>query len=303
MDSDNIFNDLKDKIAEDRILRNEPMKNHTSFKVGGEADFFVKVKNLDELRFLIEYTKKNNIPFKVIGNGTNLLVKDSGIDGIVCKIEMCEVEFLKDGNIKAECGLTNASLAYMLLKENLSGFEFACGIPGTIGGSIKQNAGAYGSEMKNVVTEVEILDLEDMKIKTLSNEECEFGYRTSIFYRIDAIVLSATMHFEHKDQDEIKAKMDENAESRKAKQPLEYPSAGSTFKRGEDFITAKVIDDCGLKGYTIGGAQVSEKHAGFIVNKGGATAQDILDLIEHIKRVVKEKEGKEIKLEVEVIGK
>jgi len=303
MDIDNIFDDLKKVIAEDRIHKNEPMSKHTSFKVGGNADFFINIVNIDELKFVINYCKDNSIPLKVIGNGTNLLVKDSGIEGIVCKLEMCEVNFLKDGMVEVQSGLTNASLAYMLLKENMTGFEFACGIPGTIGGSIKQNAGAYGSEMKNVVQSVKILDLDDMEIKELTNEECEFGYRTSIFYRIDAIVLSAKMHFELADQEEIKEKMETNNNSRREKQPLEYPSAGSTFKRGEDFITAKVIDDCGLKGYSIGGAQVSEKHAGFIINKGNATAKDILDLIEYIKKVVKEKEGKEIKLEIEVIGK
>ena len=189
----------------------------------------------------------------------------------------------------------------MLLKNKIGGFEFASGIPGTIGGAIKMNAGAYGGEFKDIVEEVECLD-EKNNIIILTNSECQFSYRHSIFSDNKLVIISCKLKLYEDTEENIKRKMNENFQNRKEKQPIEYPSAGSTFKRGENYITAKLIDECGLKGYTIGGAQVSEKHAGFIINKGNATAKDIIDLIEYVKKVVYEKTGNDIKLEIEIIG-
>lgn len=286
-------------IKKENIFLNEPMSKHTSFKVGGNADIFVKAYTVEDIKAILSISKENKTPLFVLGNGTNLLFKDTGFKGIVLQIKLENITINKT-EVIVGTGVKNTILARRLLDNSLTGFEFASGIPGTIGGAIKMNAGAYGSEIKDIVQEVTYLDYTGNS-HTINNKACEFSYRNSKFFNEKAIIIETKLKLENGNKEEIENKMVELAKQRKEKQPLEYPNAGSTFKRGEDYITAKLIDECGLKGYTIGGAQVSEKHAGFVINKNNATSQDILNLIEYIKQTVKEKTGKEIKLEIEVI--
>ena len=295
-----IYKQLIDNgINKENILLDEPMSKHTSFKVGGAADIFVKAYSVDEIKCVLKISKENNIPLFILGNGTNLLVKDEGFKGIVLQVKLEDIKI--DGNIvTVGSGVKNAVLSKKLVDNSLTGFEFASGIPGTIGGAIKMNAGAYGSEMKDIVSSVTYLDY-DGNIHTINNAECDFSYRHSKFFEEKGIILEVKLELKEVNKSEIENRVKELMLQRKEKQPLEYPNAGSTFKRGEGYITAKLIDECGLKGYMIGGAQVSEKHAGFIVNKDNATAKDILDLIEYVQKVVKEKTGEDIKLEIEVV--
>lgn len=297
---DSIYKKLTTIIEESKIKTNEDMSKHTSFKAGGKAKFYIKAKTVEDVINTVKISKENNIPIVVLGNGSNILFKDKEFNGVVLKIELDTLK-IEENIITAEAGVKNAILGRKALDNNLQGFEFAAGIPGTIGGAIRMNAGAYGGEIKDIVQDVEYLDYEDLKIKKITNKECNFEYRHSVFCENKNIILSATFKLENGIKEEIANRMNEFAKSRKEKQPLEYPSAGSTFKRGTDFITAKLIDECGLKGYQIGGAQVSEKHAGFIINKENATAKDIIDLVEYVKKTVKEKTGKSIDLEVEII--
>lgn len=294
-----IYKQLLEGINKENIILNEPMSKHTSFKTGGNAKFFVKAYSVNEIKDVLKVVKENKIPLFILGNGTNLLVKDEGFDGIVLQIKLNDINIV-DNIVTVDSGVKNAVLSNKILEKNLTGFEFASGIPGTIGGAIKMNAGAYGNEMKDIVQEVTYIDF-DGNINTISNEQCKFEYRNSIFFKLNCVILQTKLKLEQGNKEEIRNKIKELAIQRKEKQPLEYPNAGSTFKRGEDFITAKVIDECGLKGYSIGGAEVSQKHAGFIINKNNATSQDILDLIKYVQNKVKEKTGKEIKLEIEVI--
>lgn len=300
-----VYNELLKFIPKDNIYLNEPMSKHTSFKIGGNADFFVKVENNKELKSLIDMSKINNIPLTIIGNGSNILVKDNGIRGIVAKIDIKKIEIVENENdiiVILGAGELLGKIAQILLKNSIEGFEFASGIPGTVGGAVKMNAGAYGGEFKDIIKEVTYMDLNG-NINILTNEQCGFSYRYSIFSDNDNyIVLEAKFILKKGNYDEIKEKMDEYAKSRREKQPITMPSAGSTFKRGEDFITAKLIDECGLKGYSIGGAEVSNLHAGFVVNKGNATAEDVINLIEYIKKQVYEKFEKKIELEIQIIG-
>lgn len=306
MQKDEIYNYCTENLGITDVKMDEPMSNHTSFKIGGTADIFVKADSVEILKSLLEFAKSNDIDVTIIGNGSNLLVKDNGIRGIVIKLDFkdIKIEKLDDKRAKviAEAGVTLGMLAQRLVKENISGFEFAAAIPGSIGGAVRMNAGAYGGEFKDIVVKTKCMD-EDGNIKVLTNEEQKFSYRHSIFAEEKLIILETELLLNIEDNsDEIRRRMAEYLESRKAKQPLNYPSAGSTFKRGADFITAKLIDDCGLKGFSIGGAQVSEVHAGFVVNTGNATAEDVLNLVNHVKEKVFEKFGKEIELEIEVLG-
>lgn len=305
MDIEKTSKELENCISrESKIQENELMSKHTSFKVGGKADIFVNAKNEQDIKSILEYANKNEIPIIVIGNGSNLLVKDGGIRGIVLRIDLQDFDIKQIDNeyiVTVGAGVKNGFVAQKLLIEEIEGFEFAAGIPGSIGGAIRMNAGAHGGEMKDIVLETKCMDMEG-NIKILSNEEQKFEYRNSIFSSNKYIILSTRIKLKKGIYKEIKAKMDEYTEWRKEHQPLEYPSAGSTFKRGTDFITAKLIDDCGLKGYNIGDAEVSTKHAGFVVNKGNAQAKDILNLVKYISEKVYEKFGKKIELEVQVIG-
>lgn len=297
------YDKIKNFISKEDIYINEPMSKHTTFKIGGNADIFIKLRSIEQIEKIVKLSRKINEPLKIIGNGSNILVKDNGIRGIVAKVCTNSYEFVDDETIKVDAGLLNSKVAQILLDKQLSGFEFAAGIPGTIGGAIKMNAGAYGGQMSDIVVSTRYINLSDeqLRIEQIDNEEHEFGYRHSIFSN-NIIILNTTLKLNKGIKEEIQDKMDYNKQSRKEKQPIDKPSAGSTFKRGSDFITAQLIDECGLKGYTIGGAQVSEKHAGFIVNLGNATAKDVLELVEFVKKQVFEKFNKAIELEIEVIG-
>lgn len=303
MEKQKIYELLTNEIKQGIVKIDEPMKKHTNFKIGGNADVFVIAKNIEEIKCVIKFSKENNIPLTILGNGSNVLVSDKGIRGIVLQIGLKEIKVEKHENalIEVDAGAMLGALAQILLKQSISGFEFAAGIPGSIGGAIRMNAGAYGGEMKDIVKNVTVLN-EKGEINILTNEECEFSYRHSRFTNSKEIIIKATLELPFGNENEIKAKMDEYAQSRKEKQPLNLPSAGSTFKRGADFITAKLIDECGLKGYTSGNAQVSTLHAGFVVNLGNATAQDVLSVVNHVKQVVLEKTGKQIELEIELLG-
>ena len=292
------------QIDKDKILYNEPMIKHTTFKIGGPAECFVKIDNIEDLKEILSFSKKNKIPLTVIGNGSNLLVLDNGIKGItICiKIEGIETKEVNNSYIlKVASGEKIGKVARMMCSKEISGMEEFLGIPGTIGGAIRMNAGAHGREMKDNVTKVTCMDY-DGNIKDFSNEEMKFEYRKSLLKEEKYIVLEVELKLQKGKKEEIQEKIEKYSKYRKEKQPMEYPSAGSTFKRGEDFITAKLIDDAGLKGYSIGGAEVSTKHSGFIINKGNATAKDVLDLVEYIKDEVYKKFNKNIELEIEVIG-
>ena len=303
MEKQKIYELLTNEIKQGIVKIDEPMRKHTNFKIGGNADVFVIAKNIEEIKCIIKFSKENNILLTILGNGSNVLVSDKGIRGIVLQVGTKEIKIEKQKNalVEVEAGVMLGALAQVLLKQSISGFEFAAGIPGSIGGAIRMNAGAYGGEMKDIVKNVTVLN-EKGEINILTNEECEFSYRHSRFTNSKEIIIKATLELPFGNENEIKAKMDEYAQSRKEKQPLNLPSAGSTFKRGADFITAKLIDECGLKGYTSGNAQVSTLHAGFVVNLGNATAQDVLNVVNHVKQVVLEKTGKQIELEVELLG-
>ena len=299
---DNLTKDMQEFILQEDIYTNEPMSKHTTFKIGGTADIFVKLRNTEQIEKLLNLCKNKNVPIKIIGNGSNILVKDNGVRGIVAKICTNSYDFLDEKTIRVDAGMLNSKVSRILLENSLTGFEFASGIPGTIGGAVKMNAGAYGSQMSDVVIKTKYIDLEDMQIKEITKEDQKFGYRKSIFSTTRRVIIDTTLKLEKADKEHIQEKINQNNESRRTKQPIDKPSAGSTFKRGEDFITAQLIDECGLKGYTIGGAQVSTKHAGFVVNVGNATASDVIELMELIKKRVQEKFNKNIDLEIEVIG-
>ena len=292
------------KIEKERNLFNEPMKKHTTFKIGGPAQCLIKVISTSELKEILKFAKNNNIKITIIGNGSNLLVLDGGIEGITLEIKFEKCEQIENGSniqVIAEAGCKIGKLAQFFLQNELSGFEELSGIPGTIGGAIKMNAGAYGKEMKDIVEEVTAIDY-DGNERTFNKEELKLDYRTSIFKTEKYIITKVKMNLTKGKKEEIKNKMTQYLNSRKEKQPIEYPSAGSTFKRGKDFITAKLIDEAGLKGYSIGDAMVSTKHSGFIINKGNATAKDVIELVNYIKDEIYKKKKKKIELEVEIVG-
>ncbi|GAA0705304.1 UDP-N-acetylmuramate dehydrogenase [Paraclostridium ghonii] len=302
MNKEFIYKNLLNILNKEDILLDEPMKNHTSFKVGGPTDFLVKPRNEEQIKELVSLLKKENIPYLIIGNGSNLLVKDGGIRGVVIKIADSFNEFKIEGNtVYAQSGALLSFMGKAILNESLTGFEFAAGIPGTLGGAIAMNAGAYGGEMKDIVKTVKIMDFEG-NIFDLSNEEMEFSYRKSIISKKDYIVLSAVIELKEGNFEEIRESMRELTKSRVTKQPLTLPSAGSTFKRPEGYFAAKLIEDSGLKGLTLRGAQVSDKHSGFVVNLGDATAKDILDLIYVVKSTVNSKFGVMLEEEVKILG-
>lgn len=300
----NIKQELEEsKILSENVKYNIPMKNYTSFKIGGPAEYFVQIKNVEELQEALKIHQQTKEPLTIIGNGSNLLVNDNGIKGIVLQINIKKLEIQEEkDSIKVIVGSGNklGELAQKLAQKEIAGFEFASGIPGTIGGAIRMNAGAHGTEMKDIVQTITYVDKMG-KIHKMTAKQTKFQYRKSIFAEKDYIIIEAELKLQKGKKKEIQEKMQEYAKYRKEKQPLEYPSAGSTFKRGEDFITAQLIDECGLKGYQIGGAQISEKHAGFIINKGNATAEDVLKLIEYTKEQVYKKFNKVIETEIEVI--
>ena len=294
---DAILQSLRSITSEENILVNEPLKNHTTFKVGGPADILVTPASKEELIACLML----DVPKFVMGNGSNLIVKDNGIRGLVIKTTKVNNVTLDGNIIEAEVGAYLGKISIFARENSLTGFEFASGIPGTVGGGVSMNAGAYGGEMKDVVTETTYCDLEG-NIYTLTNEEHEFGKRKSFFTGKDFVVLSTKIKLNEGNKEEIASKMEELKVSRNTKQPVTMPSAGSIFKRPEGHFAGKLIEDSGLKGYTIGGAQVSTLHAGFIVNIGYATAKDILDLIKYIQEVVMKNYGVELETEVKIVG-
>lgn len=291
----NILEQLKSITNEENIFVNEPMKKHTTFRTGGNADYLVTPTSKEEIIELL----KIDIPKTVIGNGSNLLVKDGGIRGLVIQLLKNDRYTINENVIEAGSGIFVAKLSQLALKEGLTGLEFACGIPGTLGGAIYMNAGAYGGEMSDVVVETEFLK-ENGEIETITDHQ--FAYRKSIFQNMNGIILSSRLKLEKGNVDEIKSKMDEYKTARNTKQPVNFPSAGSTFKRPEGYFAGKLIEDAGLKGYRIGGAEVSTLHAGFVINADNATSKDILELISYIQKTVNEKFGVNLETEVKIIG-
>ena len=270
---------------------NEPMSAHTTFKIGGAADIMITVKSIDELKTALSACKDSDVPFMILGNGSNLLVSDDGIEGAVILLDGDFKAITVDGEtITAGAGAKLSKLCTVALDEELSGLEFAYGIPGSVGGAMYMNAGAYGGEMKDVALSVTALTA-DGEVKEYSLEELNLGYRTSIFKTNGEIILFSKYQLHKGERSAIKAQMDDVMNRRKTKQPLEYPSAGSVFKRPEGAFAGTLIEQCGLKGRTVGGAQVSEKHAGFIINVGGATCDDVMNLVKLVQDVVKTETG------------
>ena len=291
-------------LPEQNILFDEYMSKHTTFKVGGPAECYIKIEDIKDLRTILKFAKDHQIPITILGNGSNVLVLDKGIKGIVLNIQLNKIEIMNlDGKIFANvgAGIKISVFGHLLAKNEITGFEELSGIPGTIGGAVRMNAGAHGKECKDIINNVTCMDY-DGNIKQFKNEEMHFAYRSSMLKDKPYIVLEVGMQFQKGEGKAIKEKMEEYVTYRREKQPIEYPSAGSTFKRGTDHITAKLIDEAGLKGYHIGDAEVSSKHAGFIINKGNATAKDIIELIEYVKHKVEEKFNKKIELEIEIMG-
>jgi UDP-N-acetylmuramate dehydrogenase len=278
------------------------MKNHTSFKVGGPADILVKPHGIDSVRETLRILKQNGVPFFVMGNGTNLIVRDKGIRGVVVKLtDNLSGYEIDEEYLTAEAGILLSRISRLSLEAGLSGLEFAEGIPGTLGGAVTMNAGAYTGEMSYIVQSTEYLDREG-NIVRLDFEQHRFGKRFSFIQADGGTVLRTKLRLKYDSRDEIKARMEEFSRLRREKQPLELPSAGSIFKRPEGYFAGKLIQDCGLKGCKTGGAEVSAKHCGFIVNAGGATAADIISLISNIQSIVKDRFGVELVAEVKIIG-
>ncbi len=297
------YKQLENIVSKDRIKYNVSMKNYTTVKVGGPCDAIIFPNSIDEIKEIVSYCKKQNLKFYIIGNGSNLLVKDEGIHALLIKINSKFSDVKIDGDtIITMAGATMPYVSQIAKKNSLCGFEFACGIPGTIGGGIKMNAGAYNGQISDILEDVTYID-DKLNIKKISNKDCMFGYRKSIFIdNPEYIILSATFRLNKGSKEEIENKMKENSKLRKEKQPLEYPNFGSVFKRPKGYFVGKLISDAGLRGYKIGGAQVSTKHTGFIINTGNATCNDIIELIKHIQSTVYDKFNVKLETEVIIIG-
>ena len=284
------------------IVCDEPMSRHTSFRIGGPADAFASPADADQLRKLIAFCREEEVPFEVIGNGTNLLVGDRGYRGLIISLYGSMGGITAEGcRLRAGAGAMLAAAAREAVNRSLSGLEFGSGIPGTVGGAVFMNAGAYDGEMKDVTEQVTLMD-QDGTIRTLPGTQMEFGYRTSLAQTQRCFVLEAVLRLEEGNREAIRERIEELRKMRTAKQPLELPSAGSTFKRPKGWFAGKLIMDSGLRGYRVGGAQVSEKHCGFIVNTGGATAADVRALMDHVRRTVMERFGVELEPEVRMLG-
>ena len=293
------------KIADNfdcRVFVNEPLKNYTTFKIGGECKALIKINCTDVLKELITLCSENNIPYIVLGKGSNVLIDDRGYNGIVFLIgnDFAELKLIDGTLIESTAGVSLAKLSQFACQNELSGLEFAWGIPGTVGGAVFMNAGAYGGEIKDVIYSCESID-KNGNIITLKADEMDLSYRHSIFCDNNNIITKATFKLVKGNKDEISAKMNDFMERRKSKQPLEYPSAGSTFKRPQGSYASLLIEQCGLKGLSVGGAEVSLKHSGFVINKNNATFEDVLRLIEKVKEIVKEKTGFELECEPLII--
>lgn len=298
------FDNLTNRLSELKIeyLKNEPMSRHTTFKIGGNADILVKAKNEDELKSVLNITRDNNTPYFILGKGSNLLVSDKGIEGVVISLDGLDDITIDGDTVICGAGASLRAVCLAAQKASLSGLEFAYGIPGTVGGALYMNAGAYGGEMSQVVTSATAID-DNGKIIEFSLSDMKLGYRTSIFKNTDLIITSVTFKLKYGDIIKIKADMDDFFARRRDKQPLEFPSAGSTFKRPEGYFAGALIEQNNLKGVSVGGAQVSEKHAGFVINTGNATCNDVLLLIKKIKDVVKNADGVDLEPEVIFVGR
>lgn len=285
------------------VRYDEPMKEHTSMRVGGKADIYMEPDSIDELIYFIKYLREKTIPYFLIGNGTNLLVSDDGIRGAVIRLgdRIAKVE-VSDNKIIAECGALLSGISKTAAENSLAGMEFANGIPGSVGGAVFMNAGAYGTEMKDIVEKVEVLD-SDLKLGVLDNKQMEFGYRKSIISKGQYITTKVFFSLKKGNYNEIKKTMEDLNEKRKEKQPLDYPSAGSIFKRPEGYFAGKLIEDASLKGMMVGDAQISDKHCGFIINKGKATAKDVYNLITVIQKTIYERYGVKLETEIKLMGK
>lgn len=298
----NIYEELCKIVSEDQILKDEPMDKHTTFRAGGKADYLVMPSNEEQVRDLVLLLKKENVPYYVMGNGSNLLVRDQGFKGVIIQIARKMNQIRVEGEtIYAQAGALLSKIAAQALGEGLTGFEFASGIPGTLGGAVMMNAGAYGGEMKQVIVNACVLTSAG-EVAVIPADLMELGYRTSVFAKNQDIILSAQLKLGYGNEAVIREYMDELKEQRVSKQPLEYPSAGSTFKRPEGYFAGKLIQDAGLRGFQVGGAQVSEKHCGFVINKDHATATDILSLMEQVSDKVEAKFGVRLEPEVKIIG-
>lgn len=292
---------LKNQLQKGIVLEQEPMSRHTSFKIGGPADIFVQPASAEEMAQTLRLACEEQVPFFVMGNGSNLLVSDEGFRGMILHTGgLKEISVEKD-IIYAEAGATLRRVAKEAWEHGLTGLEFAAGIPGSLGGAVCMNAGAYGGEMKDVLLDVQVMTREG-EIVFLSAKDLDLSYRHSVLQEKEYIVLSVRLHLTRGDKEQIKDRMDELAQARKEKQPLEYPSAGSTFKRPEGYFAGKLIQDAGLKGYTVGGAQVSEKHSGFVINRGNATAEEVLFLIRQVQKRIKQQFGVAMDTEVRMLG-
>lgn len=298
----NFYEKLISVIPEQRVLKDEPMKLHTTFRVGGPADFFVMPGTKEELRDIVGLCKNEEVPYYIMGNGSNLLVADKGYRGVIIQVyrEMNSIS-VSGRRITAQAGALLSKIAGKALESELAGFEFASGIPGTLGGACMMNAGAYGGEMKDVLEKVAVMTL-DGEFLTISSENLDMGYRTSIIEKNGYIVLEAVIALENGERKDIQNRMEELREKRVSKQPLEYPSAGSTFKRPEGYFAGKLIEETGLRGFQTGGAQVSEKHCGFVINTGNATAADIMGLMRQVSLRVEAKFGVTLEPEVRRLG-
>lgn len=297
-----IYHKLVQIVGEERVRTDEPMKSHTTFRVGGPADLFVTPETSEEVRAVVDMCRSEEIDCHIIGNGSNLLVSDRGVRGVVVQIAKAMNKIESNGEqIRAQAGALLSEVAAHALKDGLAGFEFAAGIPGTLGGACVMNAGAYGGEMKDVLYEVTVLTPQG-EFLVLKEDELELGYRTSVVARKGYIVLEAVIRLKKGDEEEIRRQMEDLRDRRISKQPLEYPSAGSTFKRPEGYFAGKLIQDAGLRGYTFGGAQVSEKHCGFVINRGDATAAEVAELMRRVADKVEEQFKVRLEPEVKRLG-
>lgn len=293
---------LKKQLTAGTLLEREPMSKHTSFRIGGPADLFVQPANEEELWNALHLACQEKVPFFIVGNGSNLLVSDEGFRGMILHTGGMLKDISVEGDvIYAQAGALLSTVAKTALEHGLAGMEFAAGIPGTLGGAVCMNAGAYGGEMKDILLDAEVLTQEGERL-VLPVEELDLSYRHSVIFEKNYVVLAAHIRLSRGDTAEIKNRMNELAGARRDKQPLEYPSAGSTFKRPEGYFAGKLIQDAGLKGYTVGGAQVSEKHSGFVINRGGATAEEVRFLIRQVQQKVRSQFGVELEPEVRMLG-
>lgn len=300
-ETQSLFNALE--LSGDLLL-DEPLSKHCTFRIGGNAELIFIPRSEKALIEAIKTAVANGIPYRILGNGSNVLISDDGLQGLTVKIAggLTDIIYLGDGVIGCGAGVQLVKLCIYARDRELSGLEFAYGIPGSVGGALYMNAGAYGGEIKNVLMSVRYYDPATDTVGEIKAEEMDYAYRHTPFMSNGRIITAGYFHLQQGNKEEINAKMDELIGKRKDKQPIEMPSAGSTFKRPEGYFAAALIDECGLRGYSVGGAQVSEKHAGFVVNKGGATCQDVLDLMEYIKQTVLREKGVELSPEVEFLG-